>query len=76
VSVVDIIPVVFFKVNPWAPKLLMYYALLPSYALHAVMPCRPPPALGSAERSGPSGPLMLMYVCHSMLCRTMLKMLV
>jgi hypothetical protein len=38
--------------------LLIYYTLLPSYALYTVIPCCPLPAVGSAERSGPSGPLL------------------
>ena len=33
--------------------LLMCITLLPSYALYTIMPHRPPPAVGSAERSGP-----------------------
>jgi hypothetical protein len=39
-------------------EVLIYYTLLPSYALYTVIPYRPPPAVGSAERSGPSGPLI------------------
>jgi hypothetical protein len=43
--------------------MLIYYTLLPSYALYTVIPYRPPPAVGSAERSGPSGPLIYIVYC-------------
>jgi hypothetical protein len=33
--------------------MLIYITLLPSYALYTIIPYRPPPAVGSAERSGP-----------------------
>jgi hypothetical protein len=32
---------------------ILYIPLLPSYALYTIIPYRPPPAVGSAERSGP-----------------------
>jgi hypothetical protein len=51
---------------------LMCCILLPSYALYTFIPYCPLPAVGSAEHSGLSGPLLN----YTVPCRKVLKMLV